>query len=148
MTTPDLDVPHAFQPFEDVCCAGQPDEQCLQQARDKGYRTVVNLRTAGEVTDWDPEAVCRDLGLEYVHIPISGPDDLTEENARRLDEAISDDSARPALVHCGTSNRVGALFAIRAAWLQGVDPESALELGRDAGLTKLEDAVRAKLGLT
>jgi len=147
MATPDLDIPHAFQPFDDICCAGQPDEENLRQARDKGYRTVVNLRTAGEVTDWDPEAACRELGLEYVHIPIGGPDDLTEENARRLDQAIADDSARPALVHCGTSNRVGALFALRSAWLQDADADSALQLGREAGLTKLEDAVREKLGL-
>ena len=52
----------------------------------------------------------------------------------------------PVLVHCGSGNRVGALFALRAAWLQGVAPAQAVALGRAAGMTALEPAIRGILG--
>ncbi|MDR5880476.1 hypothetical protein [Caballeronia sp. LZ032] len=48
----------------------------------------------------------------------------------------------PVIVHCGSGNRVGALFALRAAWVKGVDVPKAIEIGRQHGLTKLEDDVR------
>jgi hypothetical protein len=49
------------------------------------------------------------------------------------------------LVHCGSSNRVGALLALRAAWLKGATLEAALAAGRSAGLTGLESAVRSAI---
>jgi hypothetical protein len=52
------------------------------------------------------------------------------------------------MVHCASGNRVGALLALRANRLEGASPEDALELGLDAGLTRLEPAVREALGLS
>lgn len=46
------------------------------------------------------------------------------------------------IVHCGSGNRVGALFALRAFHDEGYDLESAMEKGGLAGLTKLEPYVR------
>jgi protein tyrosine phosphatase (PTP) superfamily phosphohydrolase (DUF442 family) len=45
---------------------------------------------------------------------------------------------RPVLLHCATSNRVGALYY---AWLvleKGVEPKAALERGKAAGLRSPE----------
>ena len=50
------------------------------------------------------------------------------------------------LVHCSTGNRAGALMAL-AAHAQGLPAADALALGKAAGLTGLEPAVRGKLGL-
>ncbi len=49
------------------------------------------------------------------------------------------------LVHCGSSNRVGALLALRAFYHEGATVEEAMDIGAVAGMTRMTDAVRAKL---
>ena len=53
--------------------------------------------------------------------------------------------ALPAMVHCASGNRVGAMLALKAAWIDGASPEEALQLGVDAGLTRLHDRVATLL---
>jgi uncharacterized protein (TIGR01244 family) len=124
----------------------QPTPDELERAAAAGVRTVVNLRADGETGfDWEAESAER-LGLRYVRIPIRGAVDLTPDNAARLD-AVLRDAPGPALVHCASGNRVGALLALREAWHRGQDPAAALAVGLDAGLTNLEPVIREKLGL-
>jgi len=80
--------------------------------------------------------------MEYVLFPI-GSDDINFENAKALDEILSIYDA-PVLLHCGSSNRVGALLALRAS-LDGADDEAAIELGKRGGLTRMEGEVREVL---
>ncbi|MCB1596489.1 MAG: hypothetical protein KDI87_02140 [Gammaproteobacteria bacterium] len=49
------------------------------------------------------------------------------------------------MIHCTSSNRVGALIALRAATLQGMSGDAAVELGKTWGLGSLEPAVRERL---
>jgi hypothetical protein len=51
------------------------------------------------------------------------------------------------LFHCGSGNRIGAVLALQAAWLDGVAAEDALDYGRANGLTSLEPTTRELLGL-
>jgi uncharacterized protein (TIGR01244 family) len=99
---------------------------------------VIDLRTEGEDRGMDEEAVVEALGMRYELLPI-GRGSITFENAQALDALISE-SDGPVLVHCGSSNRVGALMTLRQS-LNGADDESALEYGRDAGLRSLESSV-------
>ncbi|NNF40531.1 MAG: hypothetical protein HKN64_04065, partial [Woeseiaceae bacterium] len=130
------------RPVNGITAAGQPNAAALQVFADNGYAAVVDLRTAGETRGLDEQVVVEGLGMEYVSLPI-GSDGISFENARNLDELISRYDA-PVLVHCGSSNRVGALLALRAS-LEGADDETAIELGRQGGLTGLEPAVRKVL---
>ena len=67
--------------------------------------------------------------------------------ARLGAQLVSDPAQGPLLLHFATGNRVGALTALKAVWLDGMTPDAALVLGRATGLTRLEPAVRAALGL-
>ncbi|MDI3259061.1 MAG: sulfur transferase domain-containing protein [Sinobacteraceae bacterium] len=147
MTTPPLlDVPNACTPQDGICTGGRPRPEHLRQAKERGVRRVVNLCPPNEACDYDEAAVVAALGLDYVNIPVAGPADLTPENARKLAEAIRDASAaHPVFVHCASGNRVGGLFAIKARYVDGLDAERALAVGRSAGLTKLEPEVRKLL---
>lgn len=87
----------------------------------------------------------RELGLEYINIPVAGAADLSEDNARNLAFALENIEG-VALVHCASSNRVGALFAVKAARLDEMSVDAALEIGRAAGLRAMEPAVRQLLG--
>lgn len=127
--------------------AGQPSQSQLAKLSDIGYRTVISLRGPTEDgADWE-EAKAKELGLSFVRIPVPAATGVTEENARKLDEALKARGSDGAVVHCGNGNRVGALLALRAHYCQGMTPEQALEHGKKAGLTKSEGEVRKVLGL-
>jgi len=130
------------QPVEGVTTAGQPDEASLKVFADNGYVAIVDLRTEGENRGLDEPAVVESLGMDYISFPI-GRDGITFENARTLED-IMVRYDQPVLVHCGSANRVGALFALNA-YRQTEDVEKALEAGRAAGLTGLESTVKEVL---
>lgn len=145
MTAPRIDIPNALMPRPDILTGGQPTPQQLEQARQAGYRTLVNLRPATEMSEWNEEEKARQLGLNYVAIPVAGASGLTDENVERLHRVLEDPAQYPLLVHCATSNRVGALFALYAARHEGMTPEEAIRFGKTAGLTSLEAEVRQRL---
>ncbi len=140
-----IDIPNAMRPWEGVLTGGQPTVEQIEAAARAGFRTIVNLRTPGEKGSWDEAAKVAELGLRYEAIPIAGADGLTAENATRLAEVVADPEARPVMVHCASGNRVGGLFAMKAFHVDGEDAERALAIGRESGLTRMEDVVRERL---
>ncbi len=110
-----------------------------------GIQTVIDLSADGETPDFDEAAAVRDAGMRYHNLPIHGPQDLTPENVRAFDTLLASVGDAPLLIHCASSNRVGALMALRAATLQGMSGDAAVEVGRAWGLKSLEPAVRARL---
>lgn len=145
MTHDTFGLPNARKPDPDLLTGGQPGRACLEAARAAGYRTVVNLRPAGEFKDFDESRVARELGFDYVAIPVAEVMDLDAEAVATLDAVLADARRRPALIHCGSGNRVGALFAVHACRKRGLGVDEAMALGEKAGLTKLREAVRAGL---
>lgn len=141
-----LQFKNAITPQEGVTSGGQPTEEEFRRAAALGYKTVVNLRTDGEEIPFDEPALVEELGMRYVHLPIAGAEGITSENAAAL-AAILAEAEHPVLLHCGSGNRVGALFALDAHDRLGQDAETALQTGLDAGMTRLEPVVREKLGL-
>lgn len=141
-----LDLPFAGEAPGDVLTGGQPTAAHLDEARAAGFRTVINLRPADEPGQLaDPRAEVEARGMTYVHLPVAGAAGVTLENARTLAAALAKDGATPAIVHCASSNRVGALFALKARHLDGKGEEEAVEIGKRAGLTGLEAHVRSLL---
>lgn len=139
-----LKVTNLKQPQPFIYSSGQPTKTQLKGLADNGVKHVVNLRPASE-TDWDEEKYVRSLGMSYTAIPVSGANDLTKANAKKLDGAIATIGKEPALIHCSSGNRVGGLIAIREASLKGASKSKALAEGKRWGLTKMEPAVKAKL---
>ena len=133
----------SVEPVDGVTSAGQPDAEALQVFADSGYAAVIDLRGPDEKRGYDEPAVVAELGLEYVSLPIVGRDAISFENAKKLDKLLAGYD-EPVLVHCGSGNRVGALLALRAS-LAGAEDAAALELGRSAGLTRLEPIVKERL---
>ena len=133
------------QPVDGITAAGQPDVAALQVFADSGYVAIVDLRGPKENRGMEDEkGIVEGLGLEYVAFPITSKDEITFDKARELDELIQSYDG-PVLVHCGSSNRVGAMLALRQS-LNGASDEEALQYGRDGGLTRLEPVVVERLG--
>lgn len=110
--------------------------------KEKGFTTVISLLTGEEAGDQARQA--EQAGLKYVRIGVStlAP---TRDQVERFAELVEDESNYPLLVHCSSSNRVGALWALYRA-RQGVPPEIAIQEGRTVGLKpSREGAVRERL---
>ena len=69
---------------------------------------------------------------------------LTAATASNLRSAVNQTKA-PVLLHCGSGNRVGAVYALGAYYLDGKSIEEALAVGRATGLTGFEPTVRKLL---
>jgi protein tyrosine phosphatase (PTP) superfamily phosphohydrolase (DUF442 family) len=121
---------------------GQPSESEFKGLAAAGFRRVIDLRASPEERGFDEVAEAARQQLDYVRLPIAGEADLTLNHVKELDSLLAGPPALMTLVHCGSSNRVGALLALRAAWLKGATLDAALAVGRSAGLTGLEAAVR------
>ena len=130
---------------EDSLAGGQPTADELAALAEQGFETVINLRMPDE--DATTAEVAEELGMNYVSLPIDGSAGLTEENAIAFAELLGELEG-PAVVHCGSGNRVGAMYALKAFYVDGMSSEEALAVGQEAGLTSLEDSVREQLGLT
>ena len=138
----DVQFPFAGSPSPDLITGGQPTAEDFQAMKDAGLKHVINLRPVVEDAGFDEAALAAKLGLKYTLIPVTGPGDITEDNARKLDAALAAAPGQPTIVHCASSNRVGALFALREAWVKGKSNDEALAYGRAAGLTKMEPMVQ------
>ena len=125
---------------------GQPDQDVLAMAKEAGFTTVIDLRAESEDRGMDEAAAVEELGMQYISLPVAGAADVTFENAASLDRYLAE-AGGPVFVHCRSGNRVGALFALRAA-AAGASDEDAVAAGKAAGLGSLEKAVREQLGQT
>ena len=121
----------------------QPDADELRRLADAGVRTVVNLRNEGE--DAQPMSVreegelCRQLGMDYVHLPVSmkpaeegGADARLATAFETMLSAARE--AGPVAVHCKLGQRAGAMVLIALARHQGWDAERALGEAARLGL--------------
>ncbi|GAB3030370.1 MULTISPECIES: sulfur transferase domain-containing protein [Oleiagrimonas] len=138
-------APNQCRPGAGAYCGGQPtDEQIAAFAREGG-ECVINLRPLAEQAGWDEAAAVKAHGMTYVHIPVANPDDLTRDAAAKLAQATQQHDVSRMLIHCASGQRVGALVALKAGWIDGQSVDEAIATGREAGLDRLEPVVRAKL---
>lgn len=125
--------------------AGQPTAEELQRFAAAGGTRVIDLRAPEEDRGYDEAAAVTAAGMRYYNLPITGAAGLTRENVKKLDSLLADSDDGKTLLHCASANRVGALMALRARWLQGASEAEALEMGRRHGLTSLQPQVETLL---
>ncbi len=138
-------LPNLANPAPNLATAGRLQAKDIPVIAKAGIRHVINLAVDSETPDFDEAAAVRSAGMRYENLPIRGAEDLTPDNVARFDRLIAEVGAAPTLVHCSSSNRVGAMAALRAVWIQGQSVDAALEEGRRWGLKALEPAVRERL---
>ena len=129
----------------EVYFGGQPTAEAFEAAPGRGIKVVINLRSEPEVAalDFDEAALVRRLGMRYVAIPVT-PNTFGPAHADRLEEVLSD-TLGGVLIHCGSSNRVGGVWALYLNRHRGFALDDAIDHGRSAGLRsdKLVEIIRA-----
>jgi uncharacterized protein (TIGR01244 family) len=147
-------VPQAVEPGQipnyrvvapGLVAAGQPTPDALARLGSLGFKTVINLRTAGEDGPPNERELVEGQGLGYVSVPFTAATfSLAEVEA--VEKVIGDPAAGPVLLHCASSNRVGGTWAAVLA-RRGQSLDEALARGREAGLAgaAMEAAVKRVL---
>lgn len=138
-------LPHVSFPAPHRVASGRLQAGDVPVLKRAGIRQVIDLSVDSETPGFDEAAAMRAAGIGYHNLPIRGAADLTRANVERFDRLLGMAGSEPVLVHCASSNRVGAMIALRAAMLQGRPVEAALAQGRRWGLKSLEPAVRKQL---
>jgi uncharacterized protein (TIGR01244 family) len=139
------ELPQVRFPESRRVVSGTIDEMHIQALKDAGIKHVVSLRRAEENPQFDEAKAVAAHGLKFHALPIKGPQSLTLDNAQTLDHILNEVGHEPALLHCSSGNRVGALIALREGWIKGKSVEDAIETGKRWGLGGLESAVREAL---
>ncbi len=144
-TPPLVPIPNARVTKTGLLIGGQPTPEQLEAIQEAGYRMVVTLRTDAEPGDEGEQAAVERMGLKYVSIPVAGAKGLTEANARALDKALGEVDVLPAVVHCATGERVGALLGLKAFVVDRVSAAAAIDLARSLGMKRLDAALRERI---
>ena len=119
-----------------VACGGATEVATLALLKKDGFKSVINLRMASEpgANIEQNQAKAKELGLTYVHIPFSGgsPDPKVIDTFLAT---IADKANQPAYVHCGSAQRVGAVWLAKRVLQDNYSIEKATEEAHNIGLT-------------
>ena len=143
-----LDIRNVHQLSPDLLTGGQLSKEQMTQLHQLGYRTFINLRQADEPgTGWEEEFAAAE-GIVFHRLPVAGGRDITRRNAQQLARLLEEAGDEPVAVYCASGNRVGALLALKAHYLDGLNAEEAVAYGVKAGMTRLEPIVRGRFRLS
>ena len=137
-----LDNPGLFQDKfakvgDDVFISGQPTAQGLRDLHDQGVTTVVNLRSPPEMArvPFDEAALVKQLGMEYVYLPMRGTPELpySPEAVKSFAAAMTNAKGK-VLLHCTFAWRASHLWAAYLIQYRDVPVATALEQARSINL--------------
>lgn len=115
--------------------AGQPTEDELRAFAALGGKVVINSRSEREMErlKFDEAALCAELGLEYINIPVSSSK-LTDAEVSALGDAIGLHGG-PTLMHCGSGSRSATLYGLYLTQSLLVDKDEAITRALELGMS-------------
>ena len=138
-------VKNIGQPAINRYTAGQPEPELFSAFAKAGVKHVINLRPPAETPNLNEAALVTKAGMAYYNVPIAGMRDLTRDNVVLIDKLLQKIGDESTLLHCSSSNRVGAVMALRAGWLKGASFDKAIAIGKQWGLTRMQPGVEQLL---
>lgn len=117
----------------------------IESLRRLGIQHVISLVPANELPEVDEAGWVKAAELRFHAVPIAGPEDLTRASIETVVAHLHHTGGEKTLIHCASTNRVGAVMALKAAWIDGLPLEDAIAIGRQYGLKSLESDVRARV---
>jgi uncharacterized protein (TIGR01244 family) len=123
---------------DDVFISGQPTEQALRDLHSQGVTTVVNLRTPEEMSkrvSFDEAALVKNLGMEYVYVPVRGNAEFPYSPAAVKSFAAAMTGAKgKVLLHCTIAWRASHMWAAYLIQYRDVPAAKALAQARTINL--------------
>ncbi len=109
-----------------ISVGGIPDEAGIKDLAQKGFKTVVDLRTGEEISNHDEPRLAQSMGIRYIHLPIKG-DGLSEDKLSMFYQAVFDEKKYPVYIHGSKWIRPLALLLTVAALKDGKTVAGILE---------------------
>lgn len=119
-----------------LMCAGATSPEAFSEIKKLGFSSIINLRQDGESNADIPgaKAAAESAGLKYVHVPVH-PSAPSDESVKMFLNAVQDPANQPMFIHCGSANRVAAMWLIKRVVVDGWDMERATTEAEAIGLT-------------
>ncbi len=116
-----------------VACGGATPPEAMVDLKRLGFTAVINFRTSQEegVNIEASQTAAADAGLKYFHIPFRAP---SPEVAEEFLDIVADPSNQPVYIHCGSANRVGAMWFIKRVKQDGWNDARAMQEAETIGL--------------
>ncbi|MCP4446279.1 MAG: hypothetical protein GY811_13180 [Myxococcales bacterium] len=138
-------IPNA-RSFQGMLLGGQPATEQYALLSSAGYKTILDLRGPGEAGASDNESAAEAAGMTRLNVPVV-PAEIDKELVSKFSEALAQ-AQGPVVVHCGSGNRVGVMFGMKAFWIDGASADEALATAKAAGMMRsLEGPMKTLLGL-
>jgi len=116
----------------------------VQAVADLGIEVVISLLPSSEAKI-DASQIVTKAGMIFIQVPIAGANDLTKEKVQAVTDALALTQGKNTLIHCASGNRVGAVMALKSAWVDSMPVEDALKVGQAYGLSGLNPLVQNSL---
>ena len=130
-------VANACQILPNVITGGQPTAAQLRALKDAGGKIVLDVRDPMEPRLVDEPALVRELGMEYVNVPVRAGslDDATMEGILSVLRGSGD---LTVFFHCGSGNRVGGALIPYLILDQDMEEQDAVDQAMRVGLRSAE----------
>jgi protein tyrosine phosphatase (PTP) superfamily phosphohydrolase (DUF442 family) len=130
-------VANACQILPTVITGGQPNAAQLRALKDAGGGIVLDLRDPMEPRPVDESAVVRELGMEYVNVPVRAGS-LDDATLERILGVLRSAGERMVFFHCGSGNRVGGALIPYFILDQNMEEQDAVDQAMRVGLRSAE----------
>ncbi|MEA2714220.1 MAG: hypothetical protein QOK27_2181, partial [Gemmatimonadales bacterium] len=130
-------VANACQILPNVITGGQPNALQLRALKEAGGAVVLDIRDPMESRPVDEPALVKQLGMEYVNIPVRAGS-LDDATLDRILAVLRGAGERTVFFHCGSGNRVGGALIPYFMLDQGVEEEDAVDQAMRVGLRSAE----------
>jgi protein tyrosine phosphatase (PTP) superfamily phosphohydrolase (DUF442 family) len=131
------DVANACQIFPNVISGGQPTAEQLRAFKAAGGEVVLDLRDPMEPRPVEEADLVRELGMEYVNIPVCGGS-LDDATLERILAVLRRSGDRSVFFHCGSGSRVGGALIPYFILDQGMEEQDAVDQAMRVGLRSAE----------
>jgi protein tyrosine phosphatase (PTP) superfamily phosphohydrolase (DUF442 family) len=130
-------VANACQILPNVVTGGQPNAQQLRSLKEAGGGIVLDVRDPMESRPIEEAAVVRQLGMEYVNIPVRAGS-LDDSTLDRILAVLRQAGDRTVFFHCGSGNRVGGALIPYFMLDLGMEEQDAIDQAMRVGLRSAE----------
>lgn len=130
-------VANACQILPNVVTGGQPTAEQLRALKEAGGEIVLDLRDPMEPRPVAEAALVRELGMEYINIPVRAGS-LDDTTLEQILAVLRRAGERTVFFHCGSGSRVGGALIPYFILEQGMEEQDAVDQAMRVGLRSAE----------
>jgi protein tyrosine phosphatase (PTP) superfamily phosphohydrolase (DUF442 family) len=130
-------VANACQILPTVVTGGQPTADHLKALKEAGGEIVLDLRDPMEPRPVAEAALVRELGMEYINIPVRAGS-LDDTTLEQILAVLRRAGERTVFFHCGSGSRVGGALIPYFILDQGLEEQEAVDQAMRVGLRSAE----------